>query len=80
LNRTTGTEGTFKVGVSFKKEIGINLSAQSVYSKSLSTKWTFPAGGYLCGSNDVDTLAKWDVMDPTSSGNGGNLRGGRAAR
>lgn len=72
LTRTTGTAGTFKVGVSFKKEIGINLSAQSAYSKSLSITWTFPAGGYLCGSNRVDTLAQWDVMDPTSSGNGGN--------
>lgn len=80
LTRTTGTAGTFKVGVSFKKEIGIDLSAQSGYSKSLSTTWTFPAGGYLCGSNDVDTLARWDVMDPTSSGNPGQLKGGRSSR
>lgn len=64
LNRTSGTAGTFSAGVDLKKVIGISLSAQSGYTKQVSILYTFPAGGWLCGSNDVPPSAKWDVMDP----------------
>jgi len=70
LNRTTGTAGTFSAGVDLKKVIGINLSAQSGYTKQVAITYKFPQGGYLCGTDDIPTFAKWDVMDP-SPGNVG---------
>lgn len=64
------TAGTFTAGVNLKKEIGVNLSAQSGYNKDTSITWTFPhGGGYLCGTNNFPSLAAWNVMDVSSSGN-----------
>jgi hypothetical protein len=62
--------GTFSAGVDLKKEIGVNLSAQSGYNKDTSITWTFPAsGGYLCGTDNYPSLAAWDVMDVARTGN-----------
>jgi hypothetical protein len=65
FTRDSGTAGTFKAGVDLKKEIGISLSAKSGYDKNVSIKYTFPSeGGYLCGSNNVPSVAAWDLMSP----------------
>ena len=69
---TTSDEkaGTFTAGVDLKKEIGINLSAQSGYDKDTAITWTFPhGGGFLCGTNNLPSKAAWNVMDVSSSGN-----------
>lgn len=69
FSRSTGTAGTFKAGVDIKKVIGINLSVQSGYTNNVSITWTFPSGGYLCGSNGLPSVAAWNVMDSTQFGN-----------
>jgi hypothetical protein len=69
LTRTTGTAGTFKAGVNLKGVIGINLSAQSGYTKNVSITWTFPSGGYLCGTNGYPSVAAFNVMNQTKFGN-----------
>lgn len=66
--RMTGTAGTFTVGVDLKKEIGINLSAQSGYNNNVSITYTFPSeGGFLCGSNNYPSASAWIIMDPVSN-------------
>jgi hypothetical protein len=67
ITRKSGTAGTFKAGVGLKKVIGINLSAQSGYNKNVSIKYTFPSGGFLCGSNNYPSVSAWDIMSPVSS-------------
>lgn len=65
FTRNTGTAGTFKAGVDLEKEIGISLSAQSGYDKNVSIKYKFPSeGGYMCGSDNLPTVAAWDLMSP----------------
>lgn len=63
--RKAGTAGTFKAGADLKKVIGIDLSAQSGYDHNVSITYKFPSeGGFLCGSNDYPSVARWDLMDP----------------
>jgi hypothetical protein len=64
FTRSNGTAGTFEAGVDLKKVIGISLSAKSGYDKNVSIKYTFPSGGYLCGSNNYPSAAAWDIMSP----------------
>lgn len=71
FTRSIGTAGTFKAGVDLKKEIGISLSAQSGYTKNVSITWTFPSGGYLCGTNGYPSVAAFNVMNQTQFGNPG---------
>ena len=60
------------VRVDLKKEIGINLSAQSGYNQNVAIKLTMgTGGGYFCGSNDLPPQAQWVVMDQTPFGNPG---------
>jgi hypothetical protein len=79
--------GTFTAGVELKKEIGINLSAQSGYNKDTAIKWIFgPGGGYLCGTDNLPSKAAWNVMDVSPSGNpppvsdNSRVKGHRASR
>lgn len=68
FNRTTGTAGTFRVGVDLEKEVGFNLSAQSGYNQKVSILYTFPSeGGFLCGSNNFPSVASFDIMSPCNS-------------
>lgn len=59
-----GSGVTFTADVDLKKEIGINLSAKSGYNNNVSITYTFPSGGFLCGSNNYPRIAAWDIMDP----------------
>jgi hypothetical protein len=71
---TTSDEkaGTFSAGVDLKKEIGINLSAQSGYNQNVAIKLTMgTGGGNFCGSNALPPKAQWVVMDQTPFGNPG---------
>jgi hypothetical protein len=70
------TAGTFSAGVDLKKEIGINLSAQSGYNKNVAITLTMgKGGGYFCGSNALLPKAQWVVMDQTQFGNSGPVAG-----
>jgi len=64
--------GTFSAGVDLKKEIGINLSAQSGYNQNVAITLTMgKGGGHFCGSNHLPPKAQWVVMDQTKFGNPG---------
>jgi hypothetical protein len=64
--------GTFSAGVNLKKEIGINLSAQSGYNKNVGIFMTMgTGGGNFCGTNALPPKAQWVVMDQTKFGNPG---------
>lgn len=64
--------GTFSAGVDLKKEIGINLSAQSGYNQNVAITLTMgKGGGHFCGSNHLPPKAQWVVMDQTQFGNPG---------
>ena len=70
FSTTNERAGTFMAGVDLMKEIGVNLTAQSGYDKSVGITWTFPhGGGFLCGTNNFPSKAAWNVMDVSSSGN-----------
>ncbi len=84
---TDETAGTFSAGVALKKDIGINLSAQSGYNQSVAISLTMGTGsGYFCGSNALAPKAQWVVMDQTQFGNPGpnsgrsHVKGQRASR
>jgi len=60
------------VGVNLKKEIGVNLTAQSGYNQNVAINYTMGSGGgYFCGTNDLPSKAQWVVMDQTPFGNPG---------
>ncbi len=87
FSTTDETAGTFSAGVDLKKEIGINLSAQSGYNQNVAITLTMgTGGGYFCGSNALAPKAQWVVMDQTQFGNPGpdsdrsHAKGQRASR
>lgn len=69
FTRKSGTAGTFKAGVAgVFKVIGINLSAQSGYTKQVSIKYTVGStGGFMCGSNGLPPKASFDVLSPCNA-------------
>jgi hypothetical protein len=84
FTRSSGSAGTFEAGVDLKKEIGISLSAKSGYNKDVSIKYTFPSGGFLCGSDNYPSVAAWDIISPcdkqgncVASASAAGIRAGR---
>jgi hypothetical protein len=67
--RSTGDAGTFSAGVNLKKVIGVNLSTQSGYSNQVSISWSFPDGGWLCGTNALPGASAFNVTDQSRFGN-----------
>jgi hypothetical protein len=73
----TSKAWTFSQGVSITKYIGISLSAQSGYTKSLSESYTFTnrsKPGYLCGKKADPNVGEGDTPGFVVAGN--NPRGG----